>query len=330
MTAVIPNWNGRARTERLLAALQAQSRPADEIIVVDNGSTDDSVEMARGRGATVLEMGRNAGFAAAVNRGVEAARTAWVAILNNDVEPTREWLEVLAGAAEGSGAWFATGKLLQGGEGHRIDGTYDLLCRGGCAWRAGHGRPDGPLWTAPQRIRFAPLTATLVRRELFRRVGPLEERFESHLEDVEFGLRCALAGYRGIYVPAAVAWHAGSATLGVWHADTVRRMSRNQALLIGKHYPGRALARWAWPIVAAQLLWGLVALRRGRFRAWLRGKFEAVRLWPGFRREAAWRGIHPRRLRRILRASEAEIYRLQRQAGFEPYWRAYFALTWWR
>ncbi len=298
--------------------------------MVDNGSTDGSAEMARRGGATVIEMGRNAGFAVAVNRGVEAARAPWVAIINNDVEPAGNWLETLLSGAEASGAWFATGKLLQGDAPDRIDGTYDLLCRGGCGWRAGHGRPDGTLWSTPRGIRFAPLTATLVRRALFDRVGRLEERFEFGLEDVEFGLRCALAGCRGRYVPAAVAYHAGSATLGVWHCDTVRLLSRNQALLIAKHYPGSALFRWAWPIVAAQLLWGLVALRRGRSRAWLRGKCEALWLWRAYRREAAWKGTHPRRLKRILRASEAAIYRLQRQAGFDPYWRLYFALTWWR
>jgi GT2 family glycosyltransferase len=327
VTAVIPNWNGGRRTERLVGALQAQSRPPDEIIVVDNASVDASVEMARSRGARVIELGRNAGFAGAVNRGVEAARTRWVAILNNDVELEPAWLERLAGAAEQTGAWFATGRLLDGRDRSLIDGTYDLLCRGGCAWRAGHGRADGPAWARRRRIRFAPLTAALVRRDLFQQVGPLEERFESYLEDVEFGLRCALAGYRGLYVPEAVAVHAGSATLGVWHPDTVRRMSRNQALLVAKHYPGRALLGWAWPVLAAQLLWGLVALRRGRFSAWLRGKRAALRMWSGLRREAAWRGTHPRRLRRILRASEAEIHRLQRQAGFDPYWRVYFALT---
>lgn len=330
MTAIIPNWNGGARLERLLAGLSAQSLSPDEVIVVDNGSEDGSAEMARSRGATVLEMGANAGFARAVNRGVEAARTPWVAILNNDVEPAADWLERLAGAAGSSGAWFATGKLLRSGDRSTIDGTYDALCRGGCAWRAGHGRADGPAWSARRRIRFVPLTAALVRKELFRRVGPLEERFESYLEDVEFSLRCALARCWGLYVPEAVGYHEGSGTLGVWHRDTVRLMSRNQALLVAKHYSPRDLALGAWPILAAQLLWGLVALGRGRGGSWLRGKWEALEAWSGLRREASWKGTHPRRLRRILRVSEAQIYRLQRRTGFDSYWRLYFALTWLR
>jgi len=330
VTALIPNWNGRARTERLLQALAAQSRPPDTVMVVDNGSADGSVEMARARGARVIEMGRNAGFAAAVNRGVAETRTPWVAILNNDVEPAPAWLERLIAAASACGAWFATGRLLDARDPTRLDGAYDLLSRAACAWRAGHGRPDGPLWAGQRWIRFVPLTAALVRTELFQRVGPLDERFESYLEDVEWSLRSALAGCRGVYVPEAMSAHAGSATLGVWHADTVRRISRNQVLLAAKHYSGRELARWAWPLAAGQLLWGLVALRRGRFGAWLRGKWNALRMWPGLRREAAWRGARPRRLRRILRVSEAHIHALQRRTGFDAYWRAYFALTWWR
>jgi GT2 family glycosyltransferase len=327
VTAVIPNWNGRQRTERLLEKLRAQTHPLSEVIVVDNGSEDGSVEMARRRGARVIELGRNAGFSGAVNRGLAEARTEWVAILNNDVEPAPDWLERLREAARQAGAWFATGKLLSGHDRSRIDGAFDALCRGGCAWRAGHGLPDGPEWSRPRRIRLAPLTAALVRAEVFQKVGALDERFESYLEDVEFGLRCALAGGWGVYVPGAVAYHTGSATLGVWHRDTVRMISRNQLLLVAKHYSPRELGRWGWPILAAQLLWGLVALRRGRPGAWLRGKWEALRMWGGLRREAAWRGARPRRLSRILRVSEGEIFRLQRQAGFEAFWRLYFALT---
>jgi GT2 family glycosyltransferase len=250
-----------------------------------------------------------------------------VAVVNNDVEPDPDWLERLLGAAESSGTWFATGKLLETAQPGRIDGTYDALCRGGCAWRVGHGRPDGPLWDGSRKIAFAPFTAALFRVELFRRVGVLDERFESYLEDLDFGLRCALQGYEGLYVPQAVAYHQGSATLGAWHKDTIRRIARNQVLLVAKHFPGAQLWRSGWAILVAQTLWGAVALRHGRGGAFLRGKLQGLRMFRQMRREAAWRAAELGRLASVLEQSEAEILEVQRQSGFDRYWRWYFALT---
>ena len=318
VTAIVPSHNRRDLLERILPLLRAQSRPPQEILVVDNASTDGSAEAAASLGARVLRMDRNTGFAAAVNRGVRESRTDWLAIVNNDIEPAPDWLEQLLDGAQTHQAWFATGKLLDAARRDVIDGTFDALSRGACAWRCGAGRPDGPLWSQPRSIRFAPLTAALVRRELFERVGPLDEEFESYLEDVEFGLRCALAGYPGLYQPAAVAWHAGSATLGVWHPQKVRRIARNQLLLVARHYPPGCL----WPILVGQALWTLVALRHGALAACLAGKLEGLRLFRAARRPADAAAI-----RRILFESEQEIRHWQRAAGYDLYWRLYFALT---
>lgn len=326
VTAIIPNWNGRALLARLFEHLRAQTRAFDEVIVVDNGSADGSAELARANGAKVIEMGRNAGFSAAVNEGIRQAQTEWVAILNNDVEPAPDWLERLATTIAQPEVWFATGKLLNFENRNALDGTYDILCRGACAWRAGHGRADGPAWGRARRIRFAPFTAVLFRKDLFRRIGTLDERFESYLEDVDFCLRAAVRGYTGVYVPDAVAYHRGSATLGPWHKDTVRRISRNQVLLVAKHYPARYFVRYGWSIFVAQALWGFVALSHGRFFSYLRGKAEGLFLFPRMRKEALWEDA-PRRLSRILEHSELDMFRLQRGTGFDRYWRVYFALT---
>ena len=105
----------------------------------------------------------------------------------------------------------------------------------------GQGRADGPEFSAARPIGFAPGTASLFRAELFRRVGLLDESFDSYLEDVEFGLRCACLHYSGRYAPDAVAYHVGSATLGRWHPNVARLVSRNQVLLVAKYYPARIL-----------------------------------------------------------------------------------------
>jgi GT2 family glycosyltransferase len=322
VAAVIPTWNRRDLLATLLQNLAAQTRPFEEIIVVDNGSEDDSAELADGAGARVLRMGRNLGFAAAVNRGIEAADAEWVAILNNDVTLEPDWLTKLLEAAAQEDIWFATGKILQAANHQLVDGTFDEISRGGCASRCGSGKPDGPAWNQTRRIRVAPMTAAIFRRHLFRDLGGLDETFGSYMEDADFGLRCALAGRGGLFVPSAVAYHRGSATLGEWNKDTVWRIARNQILLSAKHFHRQP---W-WPIVAGQLLWGMVALRHGCGSAFVRGKIAGMREARRVTRPTT--NEHTRKvLAEVLESSEANILALARETGFDSYWRAYFWLS---
>jgi len=322
VAAVIPTWNRRDLLATLLRSLAAQSRPFEEIIVVDNGSDDDSANLAERAGAKVLRLGRNLGFAPAVNRGIEAADAEWVAILNNDVTLEPDWLANLLSAAAPKDIWFATGKILQAANHHLIDGTFDEISRGACAHRCGSGKPDGQVWSQTRHIRLAPMTAAIFRRQLFRDLGGLDENFGSYMEDVDFGLRCALAGREGLFVPRAVAFHRGSATLGEWNKDTVRRIARNQVLLSAKHFHGQA----RWPIVAGQLLWGIVALRHGSGLAFVRGKVAGIREARRLKR-ASTSEYRTQDLARVLEASEASILALGRELGFDRYWRAYFWLS---
>jgi GT2 family glycosyltransferase len=320
ISVVIPTWNRRALLETLILSLAGQTVRPVEVVVVDNGSEDDSAAVAGRMGARVVQLGKNLGFAAAVNRGIEESIGDWVAIVNNDVEPEPDWLERLI---EGAGpAWFAAGKLMDASRAGVLDGAFDEITRSGCACRCGNGSADGPLWNVKRSIRMAPFTAALFRRDLFGRIGVLDERFESYLEDVDFGMRCALAGFGGVYVPDAVARHQGSATLGKWHPDTVQRMARNQVLLVAKHFPENWAWRYGWAILVGQTLWGLVALRHGAGLAWIRGKWAGCRLYWKLR-DANSRG----NVDQILRESEAVIRDLQTKTGFNWYWKLYFGLT---
>jgi GT2 family glycosyltransferase len=306
ITAIVPVFNGREHLGRLLDSLDAQTRLIDETLIIDNGSTDGAPELARERGAHVIAMGRNAGFAPAVNRGIHEARGEWLAILNSDVVLKRDYLERLAAAD----APFATGKILspQGS----LDATFDLTSRAGTTWRAGSGMQDGPPFDRACEIASAPFTAVLIRASVFAQAGLLDERFESYLEDAEFGLRCARLGIRGRYVPEARAVHAGSATLGRWHPDTVRRISRNQLYLAACHLPASC---W-WDVLVGQMLWGCVALRHRTGLAWLRGKLEGLR---GFR----FADKDPGLLEQVLRSNEQWIRTVSR----DRYWTLYFRLT---
>lgn len=321
VAAVIPNWNGASLLRVLLPTMAAQTRPFDEVLVVDNGSRDESGRLAESFGAAVNRLPTNVGFAAAVNRGVNQVSGEIVAIVNNDVELEPDWLECALRPFEDPTVSFVTGKTVCATQPAVVDGTFDCLCRGGTALRCGSGRPDGPSWSSPRRIQFAPMTAMLVRRSVFLETGGLDEAFESYLEDVDFGLRCASLGYTGLYTPWAVARHRGSATLGVWSARSVRNIARNQVLLLARHYDSQTLRRFGWQIAVAQALWGMVAARHGRPVAWLMGKIEGLRQFRMARRTGG------PRVAELLQASEREIYEMQHQLGPDLYWRLYFALA---
>jgi GT2 family glycosyltransferase len=311
ISAIVPVWNGRDLLARLLDTLEAQTRPAAELLIVDNGSTDGAPALARTRGARVIEMGRNAGFAAAVNCGIREAGHPLIAILNSDVELAPDYLEKLAAA----NAPFATGKILS--PAGLLDGSFDLTCRGATTWRCGAGQPDAPPFDQPRDIASPPWTAVLYRAAVFRQVGLLEESFESYLEDVDFGLRCAAQRITGRYVPDARAVHVGSAALGRWHPDTVRRMSRNQLLLAARH----CSPRHVWPVLVAQILWGGLAFRHGRGLAWLSGKFQ------GLRRFSAARAQRPPEDPGLLELAMQSNEQFMHAFSGDAYWKLYFLLT---
>jgi GT2 family glycosyltransferase len=273
VSAIVPNWNRAELLERLLQSVHAQTVRFDELIVVDNGSSDGSIGVGEAFGARVLRLDQNRGFAYAVNRGIETAQSEFVAILNNDVTLDRKWLEELLK----TNADFACGLVLSDQDPTRIDGTFDLVTAGGLAWRAGSGESaEDPRWQQPREIQCAPMTAALFHRTVFQRVGLLDESFESYLEDVDFGIRCAMKGIRGRYVPTAIARHQGSSTFGAWHPTTVTLLSRNQVLLISKHFPRHWVRRYSLPAIAGQILWGWSAWRRGKGAAWWQGKREGM------------------------------------------------------
>ncbi|MGC4051457.1 MAG: glycosyltransferase family 2 protein [Paludibaculum sp.] len=313
VSIVIPNWNGAGRLTRAIRSAQSQSIAPKEVVVVDNGSTDGSHQEASDAGALVLRFDHNTGFSRAVNAGVGECFTHWVAIVNNNVVLEPDWLEnLLAGC--GPETAYASGKILNAKEPALIDGTYDLLSWSGCAWRAGHGAAATEFDEA-RKVHFVPLTAALVQRDLFLRMGGLDVRFESYLEDIDFCLTCAAAGLEGRYVPQAVAYHEGSATLGAWSPRMVELLARNQLYLVAKHFPKR-LTR---AVLAGQLLWGLLAWKRGTGAAWLKGKWKGLTSLKGMRRSR----IDAALFQTIVQESEDEIRKLQTKQN-DTFWEQYF------
>jgi GT2 family glycosyltransferase len=323
VSAIVPTWNRADLLRSLLTNLSAQTRPPDQVIVVDNGSTDATQLVAREFRVDLAVFPENRGFAAAVNEGIGRAKGDWLLILNNDVVLEPEWLERLLASVEDENASFAAGKLLRMDDIQTVDGSWDLVSRAAYAWRCGYGRRDSEIWSRRRKIALAPMTAAVFHRRVFEQIGLLETRFESYYEDVDFGVRCALAGLEGVYEPAAVAMHMGKSTFGRRDSRVMFLTARNQVLLLAKHYPAATLRRFAWPILVGQILAVLAATKQGHLLAAVKGKLEGFRQWSSFRDE-----VKPRsEIESAVSRSELEIRTLQKEIGFDLYWRFYFGLV---
>ncbi len=339
-TIIIPNYNGARHLPRLWQSLSAQTRPPARTLLVDNGSTDNSTEHLPDF-VELLALPHNYGFAAAVNRGIEATRTEYVAILNNDVVLDADWLAYLEDSLSGTPHQFATPLLLSADNPERIDGAFDLFTRSGCAERMLHGSTiSHPFASEQQDIQFPPMTAALFRRQAFDAVGLLNESFGSYYEDVEWGLRASAAGQGGCFVPTARALHAGSATYGAWSSRSTYLISRNQLLLVAGNYPRNLIREWWWPIVCGNALFLLLAARRGKAFAALRGKAAALLQWRTIRR----RNFPPQetgasrqapqhlptrnvaKLRDAILESEHAWRNLSGNEGTSLFWKLYFQL----
>jgi GT2 family glycosyltransferase len=280
---VIPNWNGARWLPGCLGSLAAQTLQPAEIIVVDNGSSDRSVELVRENypHLRVLELGRNTGFAFAANRGIEAARAELVALVNTDVELAPDWLERMVRALEeDERAASVACKMLDLGDRGRVYDAGDVLRRDGVCEQRGRFRTDDGRYEARDEVFSACAGAALYRRDAVLRAGGFDERFFAYLEDVDLGLRLRLAGWTCGYEPA-VAYHASEGSASALERSPASWVERNTLLLVTKSFP----ARWLPLVAYRQLGWAWHALRDGHLRAHLGGALAALPLLPAMLRE---------------------------------------------
>jgi GT2 family glycosyltransferase len=275
---VIPCWNGRRWLDGCLESVFAQTRPADEVIVVDNGSTDGSAELVRERfpSARVVELGRNTGFAAGANAGLRAAGAQAVGLINQDVRLEPDWLERACAALDAAprAASVAT-KMVDLTDPSLLYDTGDILRRDGVCEQRGRFERDDGRFDEPGEVFGACAGAALYRRDAVLEVGGFEERFFLYLEDADLALRLRLAGWRCVYEPA-VALHAGEGSGGPPKRPVHAWAERNTLLLVARAFPWRWLPLVAW----RQAGWAWHAFRAGRLRAHLRGALSAAPLLP--------------------------------------------------
>ena len=285
ISVVIPNWNGKKFLAGCLDSLLTQTYEPIEVVIVDNGSKDGSVEYLQENYPQVklVTFPVNTGFSPAVNAGIKASTGEMVALLNNDTVVDPNWMaELIKAMQEHPEAGSAGCKMLAYDDHTLLDGAGDGYRRGGLPGRIGHKERDTGRFDRKRYLLGACGGAALYRRELFDAIGLFDEDYFAYLEDVDLGLRAQAAGFKCIYVPTSIVYHLGCGTTGSGYSPLVVRLSaRNNWNTIVKNIPMPLLWKFLPHICFWQLYYlAVVTVRGGQLVPWLKGTYEAVKLLP--------------------------------------------------
>lgn len=239
LSVIIPNWNGKHLLKICLPSLKKQSFTDFEVVVVDNGSKDGSVEYIEKYYPAVklVKLENNIGFAPAVNLGLKICVGEMMLLLNNDTEVDKNCLKNLVGATKRKKIGFVAAKILDFKNRKLIDSAGDYIDSVGHADNFGRGQKDGPKFSNPGPLFLATAGGSLFKREVFEKIGFFDHQYFAYMEDVDLCLRAQLAGIKGWYEPSAIIYHIHKATSSKNPGFTEYLQYRNMTLTVLKNFP---------------------------------------------------------------------------------------------
>jgi GT2 family glycosyltransferase len=313
-SVIVVNWNGRHHLDACLTALRRQSFTDFEVLLVDNGSSDGSVEFARSSHPWVelVTLPENRGFCGGNNEGIRRARGRYIALLNNDTEADPDWLGELVAALEHHQVGFCASRVLFFDERDVLDSAGDYFAVNGVAGKRGHLQ-KAALYSESVEVFGACAAAALYRRSMLDDIGLLDEDFFLIFEDADLSFRARSAGYRCLYVATARVYHKTNASIGTYSHTYVYYGQRNLEVVYLKNMPLPLLLKY----LPVHLFYDLLALAffasRARLWSFLRAKAAVLRALPAILRKR--RLVQARRV-----VSSAELERLFTRSWLSERW----------
>ena len=278
ISVIVVTWNGRQHLDTCLSAVAAQEGVSAETIVVDNASTDGTVEYLRSRfpRVRVVALDRNYGFAGGNNAGAREAHGRYLAFLNNDTAADPRWLRTLrAGLDEARGVALATSRIVYMHDPQIVDSAGDGLTRWGGAFKRHHGAPARDA-TESRDVFGACGAAFIIPKAVFDDIGGFDADFFLSHEDVDLSYRAQLRGYRCRYVAESIVHHRGSASIGRASRLAVFHGQRNLEWMYIQNTPLPLLVR----TLPGHLLYNAAAAvhftRQGLLGAFVSAKLAAL------------------------------------------------------
>lgn len=317
MSVIVVNWNGKHFLEVCLGALRRQRYRDFETILVDNGSTDGSVEYVRAEfpEVNVVSLSENCGFTGGNIRGYEKAQGELIVLLNNDTEAHPGWLERISEASRDypEAGSFAS-KMLLFDERRRIDLCGFALTVAGTSTALGRGELNGPRWSQPRKVFGACAGAAAYRRSMLEDIGFFDPDLFMIYEDMDLSFRAQLRGYECVFVPGAIVYHHLSATSGKYPARKAYFSQRNIEFAYLKNMPLELMIR-AFPQRLLYELGGAAYfLKQGAGTAFVRAKVDVMRHLPSLLRKR-------REIQRERTLTNSQLRALMQKDWFGPKWK---------
>jgi GT2 family glycosyltransferase len=285
---IVLNWNGREFLKICLDSLRTQTFKGFKVILVDNGSTDGSVEFVRENypEVAVIALDKNYGFAKGNNVGIEEALKnkdiKYIALLNNDTEATPYWLgELIQALDNNTDVGFCTSKMLRFYNRQIIDEAGHAFCRYGFAYKIGVGEEDKGQYDNFRMVFGACAGAVMYRRAMLEEIGLFDEDFFAYCEDIDLDFRAQLQGYKCLYVPTAVIYHIGGGTAKWGSAKCIYLSNRNRITVLLKNMPLFLFLKNFFGILWVELKTAIqVIFLKPHRRIMLKGGIDALRQLP--------------------------------------------------
>lgn len=242
---VVLNWNGFRDTSECLTSLRRLNYPNFRVVVIDNGSTDESASLLRKQFPEIVEIetGENLGFAGGCNVGIRRAMaedTDYVWLLNNDTTVDAGALQALVNKAESEAQTGAVGSAI-----YFIDEPERMQVWGGGYVNVWLGRSEHFLKpVSDQQVEFITGASMLVSREALTAIGMLDEGFFMYWEDADFCFRLRQAGWRLAVSGESKVWHKGSSFVGKGSVNSFRYFNASASLFFSRHVPVPVFTFW--------------------------------------------------------------------------------------
>ena len=291
VSIIVLNWNGKEHLESCFSSIKEQTYDNYETILVDNGSTDSSIDFVKEKfpWVKIIPIPKNIGFAKGNNKGIEESKGDYILTLNNDTKLDKNCLKNLMDIVEKNPrvGMFSL-KMMFFYETNLINSTGTLVHKDGSAMNRGMKQKDNKQFEEIEEILGPCAGAALYKKEMLEDIKYKDEYFDSgffiYLEDVDLIFRSILKGWKSIYVPSSIIYHVHSATMQAKSPIKLYLSERNRIWYTLKTFPLKLILKMPYYILKRYLklsknknsLEGKFKKRdyiKALFKAWLVGLF---------------------------------------------------------